>query len=97
MREAVIQAGKLRLAPIFMTTATAVLGLLPLAFGIGAGAEMQASLARVVVGGLISSTLITLVFIPVVYVAAYNIKDKCSATIERFKERVHKDAPQKLA
>lgn len=97
MREAVIQAGMLRLTPIFMTTATAVLGLLPLALGIGAGAEMQASLARVVVGGLTSSTLITLVFIPVVYVAAYNIKDKCSLMVERFKERLQNRAPQKLA
>jgi HAE1 family hydrophobic/amphiphilic exporter-1 len=97
MREAVIQAGKLRLAPIFMTTATAVLGLLPLAFGIGAGAEMQASLARVVVGGLTSSTLITLVFIPVVYVAAYGIKDKCSVAMDRFKVRLQKRPPQKLA
>jgi HAE1 family hydrophobic/amphiphilic exporter-1 len=97
MREAVIQAGKLRLAPIFMTTATAVLGLLPLAFGIGAGAEMQASLARVVVGGLTSSTLITLVFIPVVYVASYNVKEKCTVALDRFKDRLHKRAPQKLA
>ncbi|ALO45555.1 Acriflavine resistance protein (Cation efflux system) [Pseudohongiella spirulinae] len=67
---AVMKAGRLRLRPILMTTMTTVLGLLPLALGIGAGAEMQAALARVVVGGLIASTLITLVLIPVVYVSA---------------------------
>jgi HAE1 family hydrophobic/amphiphilic exporter-1 len=97
LRAAVIQAGKLRLPPIFMTTGTAVLGLLPLAMGIGAGAEMQASLARVVVGGLVSSTLITLVFIPVVYVASYNLKDKCTAALDRLKARLHKRAEQKFA
>ena len=51
-----------------MTTATTVLGLLPLSFGIGTGAELQAALARVVIGGLTASTLITLVLIPVIYV-----------------------------
>ncbi|HWK55422.1 MAG TPA: efflux RND transporter permease subunit, partial [Hyphomicrobiales bacterium] len=95
LRSAVIRAGLLRLPPIFMTTACAVLGLLPLALGIGAGAEMQASLARVVVGGLISSTLITLVFIPVVYVTAYGLKDKSTIALERFKERLHGRSPQK--
>jgi len=68
--QAVIEAGKLRLRPILMTTATTVLGLLPLSFGTGTGGEIQASLARVVIGGLTASTIITLVFIPVVYVAA---------------------------
>ena len=66
--DAVIEAGRLRLRPILMTTLTTVLGLFPLALGFGAGAEIQASLARVVIGGLTASTLITLVLIPVVYV-----------------------------
>jgi len=72
--EAVVQSGKLRLRPILMTTLTTVLGLLPLSFGWGAGGEIQAALARVVIGGLTASTLITLVLIPVVYVTADNIK-----------------------
>lgn len=76
---AVIKSGRLRLRPILMTTLTTVLGLLPLAVGIGAGAEMQASLARVVIGGLAASTLITLVFIPIVYVAANDLKDRIAA------------------
>ena len=72
--EAVVQSGKLRLRPILMTSLTTVLGLLPLSFGWGAGGEIQAALARVVIGGLTASTLITLVLIPVVYVTADNIK-----------------------
>jgi HAE1 family hydrophobic/amphiphilic exporter-1 len=74
IREAVMESGRLRLRPILVTTSSTVLGLLPLAVGLGAGAEMQAALARVVVGGLTASTLVTLVFIPVVYVTAYNIR-----------------------
>ena len=67
VREAVVTAGSRRLRPILMTTITTVLGLTPMALGIGEGGELQAPLARVVIGGLCTSTLITLVFIPVVY------------------------------
>ncbi|SMO54207.1 efflux RND transporter permease subunit [Gracilimonas mengyeensis] len=77
--EAVVEAGRLRLRPILITTLTTVLGLLPLSFGIGAGAEIQASLARVVIGGLTASTLVTLVFIPVVYVTTANLLEKAKA------------------
>lgn len=66
--EAVTEAGRRRLRPILMTTLTTIFGLLPLALGIGEGADAQAPLARAVVGGLTGSTLITLVLIPVVYV-----------------------------
>ena len=65
--EAVSEAGRRRLRPILMTTVTTILGLLPLAFGLGEGAEAQAPLARAVIGGLVASTSITLVLIPVVY------------------------------
>jgi HAE1 family hydrophobic/amphiphilic exporter-1 len=66
-REALIEAGRRRLRPILMTTLTTILGLMPLALGIGEGSDAQAPLARAVVGGLTGSTLITLVLIPVVY------------------------------
>jgi HAE1 family hydrophobic/amphiphilic exporter-1 len=66
--DAVIEAGRLRLRPILMTTATTVLGLAPLSLGLGVGGEIQASLARVVMGGLLASTFVTLVLIPVTYV-----------------------------
>ncbi len=65
--EAVIAAGRTRLRPILMTTLTAILGLLPLALGIGAGAEMQKPLAVSVVGGLLFSTFITLLLGPAIY------------------------------
>jgi HAE1 family hydrophobic/amphiphilic exporter-1 len=65
--EALLEAGRRRLRPILMTTLTTILGLLPLALGIGEGSDAQAPLARAVVGGLTGSTLITLVLIPVVY------------------------------
>lgn len=89
---AVLEAGRLRLRPILMTTLTTVLGLLPLAIGIGEGAEMQAALARVVIGGLLASTLITLVFIPVVYVTANLIKDRLAQSLTGLRKRHSGDA-----
>ncbi len=71
--QAVAQSGRLRLRPILMTTCTTVLGMLPLAFGGGAGGEIQAALARAVIGGLSVSTLITLFLIPVVYSGVYDL------------------------
>ena len=65
--DALAEAGRRRLRPILMTTATTILGLLPLALGIGEGADAQAPLARAVIGGLAGSTLITLVLIPAIY------------------------------
>ncbi|UCD36847.1 MAG: efflux RND transporter permease subunit [Fidelibacterota bacterium] len=66
-QEAIILAGQLRLRPILMTTLTTVLGLLPLAMGLGEGAEVRAPMAITVIGGLTISTLLTLVVIPVMY------------------------------
>jgi hydrophobic/amphiphilic exporter-1 (mainly G- bacteria), HAE1 family len=67
LREAVETAGRVRLRPILMTSLATMLGLVPMALGIGEGAELQAPLARVVIGGLLASTMITLLFVPVVY------------------------------
>ncbi len=78
---AVVEAGRLRLRPILMTTTTTVLGLLPLALGIGAGAEIQAPLARVVIGGLGASTLVTLVLVPTLYVAASRRVERRSSAV----------------
>jgi HAE1 family hydrophobic/amphiphilic exporter-1 len=66
-REAVIVAGRARLRPIVMTTLAMIFGMLPLALAIGAGAEMRAPMARAVVGGLLTSTLLTLLVVPVMY------------------------------
>jgi HAE1 family hydrophobic/amphiphilic exporter-1 len=67
LRLAVETAGRTRLRPILMTTLTTILGLVPMSLAIGDGAELQAPLARVVIGGLTASTLITLVFVPTLY------------------------------
>ncbi len=67
VNEAVAEAGRRRLRPILMTSLTTILALLPLAIGLGEGADAQAPLARAVVGGLAGSTLITLALIPAVY------------------------------
>lgn len=78
MEEAILNAGPIRLRPILMTTLTTVIGLIPLALGIGEGAETQAPMATVVIGGLLLSTLLTLVFIPVLYTVfdRFTLKDK---------------------
>ncbi|MBE2888085.1 efflux RND transporter permease subunit [Geobacter anodireducens] len=66
-REAVIEAGRTRLRPIAMTTLAMIFGMLPLFLGIGAGGEGRAPMARAVVGGLITSSLLTLIVVPVMY------------------------------
>ncbi len=71
--DALVQAGRIRLRPILMTTLCTLFGLLPLALGIGSGAELQKPLAIAVIGGLTVSTLITLVVIPVLYSVARQI------------------------
>jgi multidrug efflux pump subunit AcrB len=67
LREAIIRAGRIRLRPILMTTLTTTCGLIPMALGLGEGAEAYASLAIAVIGGLTVSTLLTLVFVPTIY------------------------------
>ena len=67
MREAIEEAGRRRLRPILMTALTTIMAMIPLALGLQEGSEVQTPLARAVIGGLTSSTLITLVVVPVVY------------------------------
>ncbi|MCE5246517.1 efflux RND transporter permease subunit [bacterium] len=66
-RDALIEAGRIRLRPIMMTTLAMIGGMLPLALALGAGAEVRAPLARAVIGGLVTSTLLTLIVVPVFY------------------------------
>jgi len=67
LKEAIVRAGRIRLRPILMTTLTTIFGLVPMAFGLGEGAEANASLAISVIGGLVVSTFLTLVFVPTLY------------------------------
>ena len=80
----VIAAGKERLRPILMTTLTTVLGMIPLAMGLGDGASMQQPIGIVTIFGLTVSTLFTLVFIPVVY----TLFDDCSNFIKRLSQKI---------
>jgi HAE1 family hydrophobic/amphiphilic exporter-1 len=66
-REAIRRAARIRFRPILMTTATTVLGLVPMALGLGEGGEIRSPMAITVIGGLVFSTLLTLIVIPVVY------------------------------
>ena len=65
--DALVRAGSVRLRPILMTTMAMILGMLPLALGIGAGAELRAPMAVAVIGGLVTSTVLTLVIVPIAY------------------------------
>lgn len=65
--EAMVKTGIVRLRPILMTTASTVLGMLPIALGLGAGSELRQPLAVAIIGGLVTSTLLSLVVVPVLY------------------------------
>jgi len=76
-RAAAIREGaRLRLRPIMMTTLTTVLGLLPMAIGLGQGSEMRTPMAVTVIGGLLTSTLLTLLVVPVMYSLLDRRRDK---------------------
>jgi multidrug efflux pump subunit AcrB len=79
--EAVVEAGAVRLRPILMTTLTTVLGMLPLALGLGEGSEMMQPLALTVIGGLSVSTLLTLVVIPCSYLVIRGASARLRATV----------------
>jgi HAE1 family hydrophobic/amphiphilic exporter-1 len=74
--EALVNASRIRMRPIMMTTAAMIFGMLPLALGIGPGAEGRASMAHAIIGGLITSTLLTLVVVPVVYSLLADLKQR---------------------
>ena len=76
MREAVAAAGSVRVRPILMTALTTILGLIPLALGIGDGAEVQAPMAVVVIGGLLCTTFLTLYIVPVLYLLFEQLRVK---------------------
>ncbi len=81
--QALVKAGSTRLRPIVMTTLAMIFGMLPLAFEIGAGSEIRAPMARAVIGGLVTSTLLTLIAVPVVY----SLLDDVSIRLFRRKSR----------
>ncbi|GAA4716426.1 efflux RND transporter permease subunit [Brevibacillus fulvus] len=92
--EALLIAGPTRLRPIVMTTLTTSLGLLPLAMGLGEGSESQSPMATVVIGGLLLSTLLTLVVIPVVYSILDDMSISMKKTFRKWLPARNKAIPQ---
>ena len=78
LRDAILEAGEVRLRPIVMTTVTTVLGLLPMALGIGRGADLRAPMAISVIGGLLVATALTLIVVPVVYSVVESVRQRWS-------------------
>ena len=76
IKEAILEACSLRLRPILMTTLSTMLGMTPVALGIGAGAELRQSMGVVLIGGLTTSTLLTLVVVPLIYMLTEEYKEK---------------------
>ena len=89
VEEALVQAGKTRLRPILMTTLTTVLGMIPLAIGLGEGNELQRPIALVVIGGLTTSTVLTLFMIPVFYLLIDGFSNWLTTLTTRDKDSVH--------
>ena len=90
---ALVDAGELRLRPIVMTTLAMVFGMLPTAIALGAGAEFRAPMARAVIGGLITSTLLTLIVMPVVYTYLDDFGAWCGVRAKRWFAEPEASAP----
>ncbi|WP_296944372.1 efflux RND transporter permease subunit [uncultured Massilia sp.] len=86
--DALMEAGQVRLRPILMTTLAMIFGMLPMAIGMGEGGETQAPMGRAVIGGVITSTLLTLVVVPV----AYTYLDSLGKRAARWFKRGHEEA-----
>jgi HAE1 family hydrophobic/amphiphilic exporter-1 len=84
LRDALIEAGRIRLRPIMMTTLALIAGMVPVALGIGEGADFRAPLGRAVIGGVIASTILTLVVIPTIYEIMLEWRE---AVLSRFRGR----------
>jgi len=93
VRAAIMEAGHARLRPVLMTTGTTILGLLPMALGFGRGADLRQPLALAVIGGLISSTALTLVVVPVAYTLWEDLRARLGLAVGRRPV----DAPQEAA
>ncbi|HEY3011663.1 MAG TPA: efflux RND transporter permease subunit [Gemmatimonadales bacterium] len=94
LREALIEAGRIRLRPIMMTTIALIAGMIPVALGRGEGADFRAPLGRAVIGGVITSTLLTLLVIPTVYEILDGFR---SWVIARFWRRIVRTHPEGAA
>ena len=92
-QQAILEAGPERLRPILMTSAAMVLGMLPTALGNGEGSEFRAPMAIAVIGGVISSTLLSLVVVPVFYLAVEGLKARARTARGLPPHSIHPPAP----
>jgi HAE1 family hydrophobic/amphiphilic exporter-1 len=92
-RQALIEAGATRLRPILMTTVALIAGMLPVSLGLGEGADFQAPLGRAVIGGTITSTLLTLLVIPTVYEILDDWREGAIRLLERITGRTGQPSP----
>ncbi len=83
LRESLIEAGRIRLRPILMTSFALIAGMLPVAMGVGEGAEFRAPMGRAVIGGVVTSTLLTLLVIPTIYELMDKMRDKVTGLVKR--------------
>jgi HAE1 family hydrophobic/amphiphilic exporter-1 len=83
LHEAIREAGQVRLRPILMTTMAMIFGMLPMAVGVGQGGEMLAPMGRAVIGGVITSTVLTLLIVPVLYTYLYRLGERAKAIWHR--------------
>jgi multidrug efflux pump subunit AcrB len=86
-REAILKAGMVRLRPILMTTTSTILGMTPIAFGWGAGAELRQPMAVAIIGGLLTSSMLSLIVVPVLYTLLEDCGDMMA---RRIKPALHK-------
>ncbi len=94
LREAILDAGQVRLRPILMTTFAMIFGMLPMAIGAGQGGELLAPMGRAVIGGVITSTLLTLLIVPVLYAYLHRATEHVKARRRRGQEAVAAATPE---
>ena len=94
-REAIMAAGQVRLRPILMTTLAMIFGMLPMAIGMGEGGETQAPMGRAVIGGVITSTLLTLVVVPVAYTYLDNLGKRAKRWFGHAPDTAEEQEPRK--
>jgi multidrug efflux pump subunit AcrB len=92
--QAILDAGQVRLRPILMTTLAMIFGMLPMAIGLGDGGETQAPMGRAVIGGVITSTLLTLVVVPVAYTYLDNLGKRATRWFRRGHDAALDDSAQ---
>jgi hydrophobic/amphiphilic exporter-1 (mainly G- bacteria), HAE1 family len=86
-REALIEAGRIRLRPILTTSFALIAGMIPVALGIGEGADFRAPLGRAVISGVITSSVLTLLVIPTIYVILDEFKEWLAVNVLKRKPR----------